>query len=74
MINDHKTQGEGKVHSAMIINFVSSKDADEIRTMDTKSNNIEIMMGTEADESIKELFESLVQRYQKVSEEKNERK
>ena len=58
----------------MIINFVSSKDADEIRTMDTKSNNIEIMMGTEADESIKELFESLVQRYQKVSEEKNERK
>ena len=58
----------------MIINFVSSKDADEIRTMDTKGNNIEIMMGTEADESIKELFESLVQRYQKVSEEKNERK
>ena len=58
----------------MIINFVSSKDADEIRTMDTKSNNIEIMMGTEADESIKEFFESLVQRYQKVSEEKNERK
>ena len=58
----------------MIINFVSSKDADEIRTMDTKSNNIEIMMGTEADESIKELFESLVQRYQKVLEEKNERK
>ena len=57
----------------MIINFVSSKDADEIRTMDTKSNNIEIMMGTEADESIKELFESLVQRYQKVLEEKNER-
>ena len=58
----------------MIINFVSSKDADEIRTTDTKSNNIEIMMGTEADESIKEFFESLVQRYQKVSEEKNERK
>ena len=58
----------------MIINFVSSKDADEIRTMDTKSNNIEIIMGTEADESIKELFESLVQRYQKVLEEKNERK
>ena len=58
----------------MIINFVSSKDADEIRTMDTKSNNIEIMMGTEADESIFVLFESLVQRYQKVLEEKNERK
>ena len=25
----------------MVINFISSKDSDEIRTMRTKSNNIE---------------------------------
>ena len=54
IINDHKTQGEWKVHSGneiinyktqgewkiqltMIINFISSKDSDEIRTMRTKS-------------------------------------
>ena len=34
----------------MVINFVSSRDSDEIRTMRTRSNNIEIMMGNETDE------------------------
>ena len=37
----------------MIINFISSKDSNEIYTMRTKSNNIEIMMGNETDEIIK---------------------
>ena len=41
----------------MIINFTSSKDSDEIRTMHTTSNNIEIMMGNETDEIIEELFD-----------------
>ena len=54
----------------MIINFTSSKDSDEIRTMHTKSNNIEIMMGNETDEIIEELFESFLQKYQEGSEEK----
>ena len=31
----------------MIINFISSKHSDKIRTMRTKSNNIEITMGNE---------------------------
>ena len=48
----------------MSINFVSSKDSDETRTMYTKSDNIEIMMGSEADEIIEELFKSLLRRYQ----------
>ena len=73
IINDHKTQGEWKVHSAnalmdyktqeewkiqltMTINFISSKDSDEIRTMHTNSNNIEIMMGNETDQTIEKLF------------------
>ena len=34
----------------LVINFISSGDSDEIRTMRTKSNNIEIMMGNETDE------------------------
>ena len=53
----------------MSINFISSKDSDETCNMHTKSNNIEIMVGSETDEIIKELFKSLLQRYQKVSEE-----
>ena len=54
----------------MIINFISSKDSDEIRTMHTKSNNIEIMTGNEAVEIIDELFESLLQKYQDGLEKK----
>ena len=49
----------------MLINFISSKDSDETRTMHTKNHNIEIMMGNETDEIIKKLFESLLQNYEK---------
>ena len=54
----------------MAINFISyKKDPDEPRTMHTKSDNIEIIMGSETDEIIQELFESLLQRYQEGLEE-----
>ena len=48
----------------MAINFISCKDSDETRTMHTKTDNIEIMIGNETDESIKELFNSFLHRYQ----------
>ena len=54
----------------MTINFFSSKnDPDETRIMRTKGDNIEIMMGSEADEVIEKLFESLLERYQEGLEE-----
>ena len=68
--NDHKAQGEWKIQLTMIINFISSRDSDEIRTMYTKSNDIEIIMGNVTDEIIEELFESLLQKYQERLEEK----
>ena len=37
--------------------------------MHTKSNNVENMMGSEIDEIIKELFKSILQRYQEGLEE-----
>ena len=43
----------------MRINFISSLDTGEIRTMDSKSDNIEIMMITEIDDIIDEVFKSL---------------
>ena len=49
----------------MAIDFISSKDSDETRTMHTKSSNVEIMMDSKTDEIIEELFESLLQLYQK---------
>ena len=71
---DYKTQWKWKIQLTMIINFVFSKDSDEIRTMHTKSNNIETMMGNKTDGIIAELFEYLLQKYQEGLEEKNERK
>ena len=66
---EHKTQGEWKIHLTMAINFISSKDSDETRTMHAKRDNVEIVMGNETDESIEGIFESLLQRYQEGLEE-----
>ena len=71
IINDHRTQGEWKFHLTLAINFIFSKDSDETRIMHSKSDNIEIMMNSETDEIIEELFESLLQR---MSRRINERK
>ena len=62
----HKTQSEWKIQLTMAINFISfKKDSPETRTMRTKSDNIEIMMGSETDETIEGLFESF---FGKISE------
>ena len=37
---DHKTQGKWKIQLTMLINIMSSKYSDGIRTMHTKINNI----------------------------------
>ena len=46
----------------MAIKFISSKDSDETRIRDTKSDNIETMISNETDDIFKELFNSLFQR------------
>ena len=53
----------------MAINFFSSKDSEKIRTMHSKSDNIEILIGNETGEIIEDLFDSFLQRYQKDLEE-----
>ena len=59
----------GKINLTMTINFFSSKDSEEVRTMHSKSDNIEILIGDETGEIIKDLFDSFLQRYQKGLEE-----
>ena len=63
-IKEHKTQGEREIQLTMAINLISSKDSDETPTIDTKSNNVEIMKGSETYEIIEELFKSFLQNYQ----------
>ena len=53
-----------KIRLAIPNNFISSIDNDEERVMHANSDNIETMINDEADEVIKELFDSLKNRYQ----------
>ena len=61
---DCKTQGEWKIQSTMSINFMFSKDSEGTRTMHTKSHNVQIMIDNETNDIIKELFKSLLHRYE----------
>ena len=64
-----KSSSEWKIQITMAINFISSKDSDKTRTMHTKSNNVEIMIGSNTNEIIKDLFKSVLQKYQEGLEE-----
>ena len=60
-----KTQGGWKIQLTIKINFISSMiDSDETRTMRTKCDNRDVMLGSETDEIIEEHFKSLLQKYQ----------
>ena len=78
MINNHKAptrdsndiiieelSGEWKIQLTMQTNFISSLDPKKNRTMDSKSDNIEIKMSNDTDDIIKELLESFLKNYQK---------
>ena len=62
-MNNLKTQGKWKIQLAIAINFYSSKNSKETRTVHSKNNKIEIMIGNETDEIIEEIFHSFFQKY-----------
>ena len=64
MIDNHKAHGEWKIQLVMKIIFISSLDTSEFREMHAKSDNIEIMSGTETSDAINEVFKSFLKRYQ----------
>ena len=57
----------------MLNNRVSSKNFEETRLIYSPSNNVKILMGSETDDIIDELFESLLQRFQEARETLNNR-
>ena len=68
MINDYKSKGEWKIQ---LINFTSLKPySNEKRIMHTKSDNEEIMICSDTNDVIKELFKLFLQRYQEGLQEK----
>ena len=71
LINYYKNKGEWKLQLIAEISFISLKPgSDETRIMPTRSNNEEIMNGSDTDEVIKEHFKSFLQRYQEGLQEK----
>ena len=69
LINDKRKKREWKIQLIMKINFISSKNFNGTRDMHSKSDNVEIMMGVDTNEMIKNLFHSLLKRYKKGLEE-----
>ena len=64
MMNNFKKSDTWKIE-IITINFISSIDDDEQHVIDSKSDNIEIMMSDVADEVLTQLSDSLKNRYQK---------
>ena len=61
MIDNHKAHSEWRIQLVMKIIFVSSIDANEIRIMHTKCDNIEFMSGTETNDVINKLLKPFLE-------------
>ena len=64
LIESKKKNGEWNIQLIMKINFIFSRNFIESRDMYSKSDNFEIMMGANTNEIIRNLFNSLLRRYQ----------
>ena len=70
MIDDYKYIGEWKIQITMRITFISFIDRNETQVMHTKSDNVEIMNGTDTSDAINKLIDSFMKIYQEGLETK----
>ena len=70
MIDYYKAEGEWKIQLVMGIIFISFIDKNETQVMHTKSDNVEIMNGTDTSDAINKLINSFMKRYQEGLETK----
>ena len=63
MIDDYKSKGEWKIQITMRIIFISFIDRNKTQVMHTKSDNVEIMNGTDTSDVINKLINSFMKRY-----------
>ena len=69
LINDHRiARRVWKIQISMRVNFISSKDTGETRTIYVWSDNVSIMQGSDTDDIIRELFRSFLHNYQEELE------
>ena len=68
MINDHRIARRlWRIQISIHVNFISSRDTGETRTIYVWSDNVSIMRGSDADNIIKKIFKSFLQNYQEQS-------
>ena len=71
LIEEYKLKEEWKVQLTIEVNFISLKPgSDKPRIMYTRSDNVEIMFGDDSDDIIEQLFESLLQKYEEMLQNK----
>ena len=65
LINDYRIDRRvWKIQISMCVNFISSRDTGETRTIYVWSDNVSIMRGSNTDDIIRELFRSCLCNYQ----------
>ena len=65
MINDHRiARRVWKIQISMHVNFISSKDTGETRTIFVWNDNVSIMRGGDTDDITREIFRSFLRNYQ----------
>ena len=65
MINDQKiSRRVWKIQISIFVNFISSKDTGETRTIYVWSDNVSIMWISDTDDIIRELLGSILKNYQ----------
>ena len=73
MIDYYKSKEEWKIQITMRIIFISFIDKNENQVMHTKSDNVEIMNGTDTSDAVNKLINSFMKRYQEGLETKMKR-
>ena len=73
LINHHKASGEWKIQLVILNRCISSKNYGETRDMYSDSNIIEIFRGSNTNEIIDRLFNTMLQRFQEAKETSFER-
>ena len=73
VINSESQFGEWKIQLVMLNNYISSNNFEETHSIYSASNDIEIFVGSDTDDIIDKLFDTVLQRFQETRETSNER-
>ena len=71
--NNNIECGEWEIILRMYINCISTKSFNETRTMHPKRKQVEVYMGSDTENVIDTLFNTLLQNFQRIQETSNER-